>query len=173
MVHTSTDDAPELLARIEQRHATGLDLWDVWWVGVYGIVTAPTREHQRLLKTLVNLLDTRIADPASEVLPDINIGLDKQDARVPDIAVLKVDVQLTSPAFVETAEMVVEILSPGERSSEKLPFYARWGVGEYVEIDLAHRTVQMLRNQDDRWLPIERCQVVDLSLDEVLALLPD
>jgi Uma2 family endonuclease len=173
MVQTSTDDAPELLARIEQRHAAGLDRWDEWWEGVYRIVTGPSVEHQRLLKALLNLLDTRVADPSLEVLPDINIGLDKQDARVPDIAVLSVDVPRTSRAFVATAKLVVEILSPGERPGEKLPFYARWGVVEYIEIDLDHRTVQLLHHRDDKWLPTERCQVVDLSVDEVLALLPE
>jgi Uma2 family endonuclease len=173
MVQTSTDDAPELLARIEQRHATGLDRWDEWWEGVYRIVTSPSVEHQRLLMALLKLIEARLDDTSLEVLPDINIGVDKQDARVPDIVVLSVDVPRTSRAFVATAKLVVEILSPGERPGEKLPFYARWGVGEYVEIDLDHRTVQLLHNRDDKWLPIERCQVIDLSVDDVLALIPD
>ena len=86
MVQTSTDDAPELLARIEQRRANGLDRFDEWWEGVYRIVTGPSREHQRLLKALMILIDTRVTDPLLEVLPGINIGIDKQDARVPDIA---------------------------------------------------------------------------------------
>jgi Uma2 family endonuclease len=173
MVQTSTDEAPELLARIEQRRANGLDRHDEWWEGVYRIVTSPTREHQRLLMALLTLLVSRLDDPMLEVLPDINIGLDKQDARLPDIAVLKVDVPLTSPAFVATAEMVVEILSPGERAGEKLPFYARWSVHEYLEIDLAHHTARLLRNTGGDWRPVERCHVIDLSVDEVLALLPE
>jgi Uma2 family endonuclease len=87
--------------------------------------------------------------------------------------VLPIDVALTSPAFVSSAKLVVEILSPGERSGEKLPFYARWGVSEYLEIDLGHRTVQLLSHSDDKWLAIERSQVVELSVDDVLALLPE
>ena len=43
MVQTSTDEAPELLARIEQRRANGLDRCDEWWEGVYRIVTGPSR----------------------------------------------------------------------------------------------------------------------------------
>ncbi len=42
MVQTSTDDAPELLARIEHRRANGLDRYDEWWEGVYRIVTGPS-----------------------------------------------------------------------------------------------------------------------------------
>jgi Uma2 family endonuclease len=107
------------------------------------------------------------------VLPDINIGIDKEDARVPDLAVLRVDVPMTSHAFASTAELVVEVLSPGQRPGEKLPFYARWHIKEYVEIDLDHRTVQLLRNVDGAWHPAERCTVVELSIDEVRGLLPD
>ena len=173
MVQTSTDEAPELLARIEHRRANGLDRWDEWWEGVYRIVTSPSREHQRLLVAVLKLLEARLVDPSLEVLPDINIGIDKQDARVPDIAVLNIDVKLTSPAFASTAQLVVEILSPGERPGEKLPFYARWGVSEYIEIDLEHRTVQMLHNRDDKWLATDRSQVMELSVDEVMALLPE
>jgi len=173
MVQTSTDEAPELLARIEHRRANGLDRWDEWWEGVYRIVTSPSREHQRLLVAVLKLLEARLVDSSSEVLPDINIGIDKEDARVPDIAVLSIDVPLKSPAFVSTAKLVVEILSPGERPGEKLPFYARWGVSEYIEIDREHRTVRMLRSHDDTWIAIECCQVVELSVDEVMALLPE
>ena len=31
MVQASTDEAPELLALIEQRRASGLDRYDEWW----------------------------------------------------------------------------------------------------------------------------------------------
>jgi DNA-binding IclR family transcriptional regulator len=54
MVLASTDEAPELLALIEQRRARGLDRWDEWWEGVYRLVAAPTREHQRVLEAVVS-----------------------------------------------------------------------------------------------------------------------
>jgi Uma2 family endonuclease len=173
MVQTSTDDAPELLARIEHRRANGLDRFDEWWEGVYRIVTGPTVEHQRLVVALMTLLEARLTDPAMEVLPGINIGIDKEDARVPDLAILSVDTARTSRAFMASAALVVEILSPSERSHEKLPFYARWGITDYIEVDLDRRSVEILRNVDGAWLPAERCVVVDVSVDEVLALLPD
>ena len=56
---------------------------------------------------------------------------------------------------------------------EKLPFYARSGVSEYIEIDLDHRTVQLLHNRDGGWTAIDRSTVIDLSVDEVLTLLPE
>ena len=173
MVQASTDEAPELLALIEQRRASGQDRWDEWWEGVYRIVTGPTVEHQRLLMTLARLLVERLTNPTMEVLPGINIGIDKQDARVPDIAILRLDERRTSRAFMASAALVVEILSPGERRQEKLPFYARWHVGEYIEVDLEQRTVEMLGNVDGRWVPIEQSGVIELTTAEVLALLPE
>jgi Uma2 family endonuclease len=172
MVQASTDEAPELLALIEQRRVTGQDRWDEWWEGVYRIVTGPTVEHQRFLMALTMVLIEKLADPTMEVLPGINIGIDKRDARVPDIAILSKNERRTSRAFMASAALVVEILSPSERSHEKLPFYARWGVTDYIEIDLDRRTVEILHNDDGNWLTSERCQVVELSVDEVLALLP-
>ena len=172
MVQTSTDEAPELLERIEQRRVTGQDRWDEWWEGVYRIVTGPTIDHQRLLVALFKLLEARLGDGTMEVLPGINIGIDKQDARVPDIAILSKNERRTSRAFMAGAALVVEILSPSERSHEKLPFYAQWGVSDYIEVDLDHRTVEILRNDAGTWLPGERCQVVDLTVDDVVALLP-
>lgn len=70
------------------------------------------------------------------------------------------------------AELVVEILSPGQRPGEKLPFYARRHIDEYVEIDLTRRTVRLLRNVDGTWLPADRCEVAVVTADEVIALLP-
>ena len=172
MVQTSTDDAPELLARIEHRRANGLDRYDEWWEGVYRIVTGPSRDHQRLLMAIANLIQTRLTGDVLEVLPGINIGLDKDDMRVPDIAVLPIDTPLTSPGFESTADLIVEILSPGERAGEKLPFYARWGVSEYLEVDLNRRTARWLQYAEGEWLPIDRSSVIDLSVAEVTALLP-
>ena len=56
MVQTSTDDAPELLARIEHRRANGLDRYDEWWEGVYRIVTGPSPEHGEFVVDLGALL---------------------------------------------------------------------------------------------------------------------
>jgi len=96
MVQTSTDEVPELLARIEQRRANGLDRYDEWWEGVYRIVTGPSREHQRLLVAMLKLLEARLVDSSWEVLPDINVGVDKEDARVPDLAVTSLSQHLAA-----------------------------------------------------------------------------
>ena len=77
------------------------------------------------------------------------------------------------PDPVTTAELVVDVLSPGERAGEKLPFYASRNVKEYLEVDLAARSVRLLMHRGGEWVPVDRSGVIDLTTTEVLALLPD
>ena len=173
MVQASTDEAPELLALIEQRRASGQDRWDEWWEGVYRIVTGPSPEHGEFLATLVAAVLPKARTRGLGLSTPLNVGIDKYDAKVPDLGVFRRDTPRSSPAFVDTAELVVEVLSPGERLGEKLPFYASRNVKEYLEVDLRARTVRLLANRDGEWVPIEQSGVIELTTAEVLALLPE
>jgi len=170
MVQASTDQAPELLELIERRRTTGLDRYDEWWQGVYRIVTGPSPEHGRLAGKLFACLDRSAAARALHVGTPVNIGIDKVDARVPDLAVYHPDTERTSPAFLATAELVVEILSPGEQAGEKLPFYAAWNVREYLEIDLTTGAVRLLANRNGAWEPVQTSDVLDLTTADVEAV---
>jgi Uma2 family endonuclease len=173
MVQTSTDDAPELLARIEHRRANGLDRFDEWWEGVYRIVTGPSPEHGEFVATLAAALIPGARARNLGLATPVNVGVDKYDAKVPDLGVFRRDTARTSPAFLDTADLVVEVLSPGERAGEKLPFYRAREVREYLEVDLRARTVRLLALRQGVWVPIDRSDVIDLTVDDVLALLPD
>ena len=173
MVQTSTDDAPELLARIEHRRANGLDRFDEWWEGVYRIVTGPSPEHGEFVANLAATLLPKVRARQLGLSTPVNVGLDKFDAKVPDLGIFRRDTARTSPGFLEAAELVVEVLSPGERSGEKLPFYASRNVKEYLEVDLRLRTALLLANVDGQWRDVRASDVIDLSVDEVLALIPD
>ena len=173
MVQTSTDEAPELLARIEHRRANGLDRYDEWWEGVYRIVTGPSPEHGEFVAVLTAVLLPKARARGLGLSTPVNVGVDKYDAKVPDLGIFRRDTPRSSPAFLDTAELVVEVLSPGERAGEKLPFYASRNVKEYVEIDLRRRSVRMLTNVDEQWREARASRVIELSVDEVIALLPD
>jgi Uma2 family endonuclease len=80
----------------------------------------------------------------------LNIGRDTDDARVPDVGVFSEGTPRTSPAFLASAALVVEVLSK-EAAGAKLDPYARWGVEEYLEIDLVRRTQRLLRREGERW----------------------
>ena len=71
---------------------------------------------------------------------------------MPDLGIFRRDTSRTSPAFLETAELVVEVLSPGERAGEKLPFYAR-----ETSRSISRSTSERIRcgcfaNVDGQWL---------------------
>lgn len=163
-VRTTTEEFPELGEEIARRHEEGRDTYDEWWEGVYRIVTGPSPEHGRLLNKLVILLDPLAEAVGLHTSAPINIGVDRQDCRVPDLGIYRPDTPRSSPAFVETAAMVVEILSPGERAGEKLPFYRAWAVDEYMEIDLARGTAGLLLNRPDGWMTATQSKVLPLTV---------
>ncbi len=170
MVQATTEQVPALRELIEQRRAQGLDRFDEWWQGVYRIVTGPSPEHGEFLTLLLVLLHPRATAAGVRATQSVNIGVDQVDARVPDLAVYRPDTERTSPAFLATAELVVEVLSPGERPGQKLDFYAAHGVVEYLEVDLAGGDVRLLVRRDDAWVPADRSDVIDLTVAEVADL---
>jgi Uma2 family endonuclease len=152
-VQATTDAWPELRDLLADRQRRGLDRYDEWWQGVYRVVTGPTPEHGELVLELGSLLGPVVREAGLRQAAPVNIGSDKHDCRVPDLGVYRSDTRRTSPAFLATAVLVVEILSPGERSGSKLDFYAAWAVQEYLEIDLAKCTAELYvsRWQDENF----------------------
>jgi Uma2 family endonuclease len=155
-VYATTDQLDDWL---EERHRVGLDTYDEWWEGTYRIVTGPTPEHGRLLNKLAVFLDPLAEAVGLHSAAPINVGTDKFDCRVPDLGIYHPDTSRTSPAFLTTAVLVVEVLSPGERSLEKLDFYEDHGVREYLEIDLDGQTVELWANADG-WSRVGSSQVL-------------
>lgn len=170
-VQATTDQLPGLEKLIAKRHTQGLDTYDEWWEGVYRVVTGPSPEHGLVVTRLAGLLDRQAIPAGLWVITPLNVGVDKVDARVPDIGVIRPDVERTSPACVATAELVVEMMSPGEKRGEKLSFYEMNGVKEYLEIDPRSGDVRLLANVDGAWQPIERSGVIELHVDDVRAVL--
>lgn len=164
-VLASTDQVPELEKALAYRRAHGLDTYDEWWEGVYRFVTGPGIAHRKLNVRLGAYL-LKLADEVGlDVSAPANIGVDQWDARVPDIVVFAPGTPMTSPASLASAELVVEILSPGEKAGEKLPFYAAWHAKEYLEIDLPSRSVRLLRvGEGGAWQPTDRSDVLGFTL---------
>lgn len=142
-VYGRTDEVPELGDIIELRRFRGLDTYDEWWDGVYRIVTGPSPEHGELLDALAELLGPLVRAAGLRSAAPVNIGLDKHDCRVPDRAIYEPGTPRKSPAFLSTALLVIEVLSPGEKPMEKLDFYQAHGVKEYLEIDLERVSVKL------------------------------
>lgn len=137
----------ELEALIERRRATGADLYDEVWGGEYHM--APEAHFFR------GYLDDQLAAvlrPLAQAAGLIgsgpfNLG-QPNDFRVPDRGLHR---QLVDAAWLSTAAVVVEILSPDDETFEKLPFYAAKGVDEVLIVDREQRRVTCLVRDGDHY----------------------
>jgi Uma2 family endonuclease len=66
-----------------------------------------------------------------------------------------------------TAPLVVEIVSPGDETWQKLPFYAAHHVDEVLIVDPAERAVHWLALAGDEYRPVERSGLIDLGPREL------
>lgn len=135
---------PELEKRlIAQRQADGTDKHDEVWEGVYVMSPMANNEHQDLVDEISAVLTIVIKWAGlGRVFPGVNVSDQKVDwqynYRCPDIAVFLNDTKAEDlqTHWLGGPDFAIEIVSPQDRSEEKLPFYARVGVRELM---LIHR----------------------------------
>ncbi len=165
VVQLPADSLPEIGRLIDERRRLGLDTFDEWHAGVYVVVAGPSPEHGRIVVQLAILLSPLAQAASLHVASPANIGTDRDDCRVPDLAVFRPDTARTSLAFLATAELAVEVLSPGERPQAKLGFYAERGVREYLEVDPRSRALRLWRNDSGAWHASDHSAVLDVAVD--------
>lgn len=161
------DPAPvEIDALIEHRRRLGLDHRDEIWDGVLHMNPPPTGEHQVILQQLAELLGP-LARGAGlvPVVNEFGLGREgKDNYRVPDGGLHR---GVPRGVFQGTAALVIEIVSPGDESWNKLPFYAAHEVDEVLIIDPAEHAVHWLGLSGSEYQPIERSTLIDLSPSEL------
>jgi len=126
---------------LDWRKRTGADQWDEMWEGVLHMPPMPNRAHQDLEGALEAWLRVYWAQPrGGKVYHQINlasVGGWPDDYRIPDLVLLTPDrFHVDQNEYFEGAPtVVVEIRSPGDETTEKVPFYAKLGVPEMWIID--------------------------------------
>ncbi len=162
----------ELQALLERRRRWGADTHDEVWDGVLHMAPAPLRRHARLQAQLAVLLEPLARAAGLEAVAQFNLG-DANDFRVPDGALLAPG---PDELYVPTASLVVEILSPGDETMAKLPFYAAHNVDEVLIVDPEGRSVQWLgltkgqaggEGRQASYEPIERSSLIALGPAEL------
>jgi Uma2 family endonuclease len=133
---------PERL--LAERRRTGADTRDEMWDGVLRMVPLPSSDHQalgaELLLALAPLAKARGLRPFYETGV---FGPDPaRDYRVPDLLFARPE-HVTPRGVEGGCEVVIELLSPGDETYDKLPFYAAVGVREVLVIDPATRRVDL------------------------------
>lgn len=130
---------------LEDRRKKGHDKRDEVWEGVLHMVPPASFQHNTIQRDLlyalrqiarrrglIEMIETGVFDPIAG----------ENNYRIPDLAL--VDSAASSQRGIEGgASLVVEILSPGDESREKLPFYARVGVREVWLLHPVTRVIEV------------------------------
>lgn len=155
------DPAPvEIEALIERRRRLGLDHRDESWEGVYRMNPPPSHEHQVILQQLAELLGPLARSAGLEpVIQEFGLGR-PEEFRVPDGGLHRPG---ASGVWHSTAALVIEIVSPGDESWAKLPFYAAHGVDEVLIVDPVKRSADLLGLNNGEYQSIERSALIDLG----------
>jgi hypothetical protein len=156
---------PELEALRARRRQAGVDRLDEVWQGVHHMVPAPGFEHAWVAQQLAVLLHgPALAAGLVPTMHEFNVGESADDFRVPDGGLHRPG---AAGVWHATAALVVEILSPGDESREKLPFYAEHAVEEVLLVDPYGRTVTWLVLHDGVYRPAERSGLIDLGASDL------
>jgi Uma2 family endonuclease len=159
-----SDPAPaEFEALLERRRRWGADRRDEVWQGVLHVNPAPHGRHAKLQAQLLRLLGAYADAAGLTALGDFNLG-DRDDYRIPDAGLLRPG---PDELYYATVALAIEILSPGGETWDKLPFYAAHGVDELLILDPAAQTIRWLTRSGERYEPIARSGLIDLSTDEL------
>ncbi len=150
----------ELAALLERRRQAGADRFDEVWDGVYHMVPGPSHAHARLEVRLHLLLEPLTRDAGLELTGQFNLGESEQDFRVPDGGMHRPG---AGEIWHTTAALVIEIISPGDKSWQKLPFYAKHDVDEVLIVDPGERTVTWLALREGEYRAVGRSGLVALG----------
>jgi Uma2 family endonuclease len=135
----------DLEAFLERRKKLGQDRHDEVWEGVLHIMPFASGEHSYIAHQLAVIFGPLARAAGLWPTVEFNLGDSKDDYRVPDGGLHR-----TRPrgVWIHTAAMVIEILSPGDETWEKLPFYAAHHVDEVLIVDPDTRTITWLALTD-------------------------
>jgi Uma2 family endonuclease len=127
---------------IDQRRVSGSDRWDEVWEGTYVMTPLPNIEHQGLVGRLTTILTAVVADAGlGHVFPGVNVSDQADDwtknYRCPDVAVYLEGTQAENrdTYWLGGPDFLIEVVSPEDRTREKLDFYAKVGTREALLID--------------------------------------
>ncbi len=131
--------------------------YDEVWEGLYVMTPLPNNEHQELVSEFTQVLvETVKRAGLGRVFPGVNLSDReegwKENFREPDVAVFLGDTKAISYGthWRGAADFLVEIISPGERTREKIPFYGSIGVVELLVIDREPWMLELYRQQNGK-----------------------
>ena len=150
----------EFEALLKRRHALGQDLYDEVWQGEYHMAPMARPSHGYVSRQLAVLLDPLVGQAGLVATDPFNLG-SANDYRVSDGGVHR---ELPTMTFVATAALVVEVVSPGDETWQKLDFYAAHSVDELLIADPVKRSVTWLVLHGGRYVEAEYSPLLRVSV---------
>ncbi|KAA1260147.1 hypothetical protein LF1_26860 [Rubripirellula obstinata] len=142
MVSVMVNDPDFASQLIADRQARQIDRYDEVWEGVYMMSPLANNEHQSLATELSIAIGSVVDwQDLGRTLAGANVS-DRADDwtknyRIPDVLVFKPDTAAEDRGshWFGGPELAIEIVSPGDKTLEKLDFYAEVGTRELLVID--------------------------------------
>ena len=163
------DPAPaDFQALLERRRLSGADRHDEVWEGVLHMSPEASRAHLDIQQQLAELLGPLARDAG--LVPGIggfNLG-DPDDYRAPDGGLFR---DRSTAVWNATAALVIEIVSSGDETWEKFPFFAAHHIEEIVVVDPQKRAVEWFELDGGQYRALEQNRLIHLGRDELARLL--
>jgi len=138
-----------------ERERRGQNKLDERWEGEWHLVNPPRSWHNllnsELFWVLTVLARQRLLVGSCEAM---GVFAAKDDWRIPDQLFCRPE-DVTDEG-VSSAELVVEVRSPGDDSYAKLPFYAARGVSEVLIVQESRRVELYRRREDATMVQVEQ-----------------
>ena len=146
---------------IRERQRLGIDKADEVWDGVYVMSPLASITHQAIVSTLTAALYEVVTEQQQgQVFPGANVSDRNEDweqnYRCPDLVVVchggrAID---RGTHWQGGPDFLVEVMSPGDNTLAKIPFYASIGVQELLVIDRDSREPSLYRLDKTELRPI-------------------
>jgi Uma2 family endonuclease len=160
---------PEIEEKLKaQREASGLDRYDEVWEGVYMMAPLANNEHTGIQQRLSTALQNAVGmDSDVYVSAGANVS-DREDGwldnyRIPDAVVVFPGgvARNCKTHWCGGPDFVAEVTSPGDRTRDKLDFYAGIGVRELSVIDRQPWQLELYRLDDGELKLVGRSTLAD------------
>ncbi len=156
---------------------TGVDRYDEVWDGQYMMAPNASWDHQELASELHVILRMVAKELGGYAHQGDNVTDReknwKENFRIPDVLVVLPGSKAKkfSAGLIGGPDFVVEVLSPGDRSIDKLPFYAKVGSREVLHLDQATKELTLFRLIDGQMVDIGTSNSAEFASSSVTSSL--
>lgn len=159
------DPPTELEQLIARRQALGLDTYDEVWEGSYHLAPAARFRHAYLDDAMAAVLRPYAQAVGLIGSGPFNLG-GLGNFRVPDRGFHR---QMVDAVWLDTAAMVIEILSDDDETYEKFGFYASHGVDEVLVVEPDARVVRIFLLAAGAYTESDRSELLGVEANDLTA----